>query len=500
MILDDVQEKVIQNVLAFMETNEKVYRIAGSAGTGKSTIVYNIIDRLFGKQFCSSNTSDPTRFVKLHPLLSNIHENTQIFEFNYILCATTNPAAIILSQKSKQKVNTIHSVLRIRPDFYNSDVKNDNIKFQINEAAISKSISVAKLLIIDEGSMLNKAIVEYLYECPLFEKIIILGDTAQLPPIGEAFSSAFKGSKNKSKLDKVYRTGEGKLLDCLTHIRRTIESGDKEANKNISIREFIDNKTLVKLQNSFEANVEELSPTDKFIAYTNKKVNELNNMIRERLFQKEALEERFIAGKEIVSFLAENKIAKIKNRFDYKVLEVKKEVINLGTSVSNEGETLKYEVISKLLKDRIYKKYEGIYSIESITQSLNIDVYTLYLESIMTKEKVYAYVLDDKQSLEDYLEILDLCKNFAEESKTLREDYFNFKSSIFLPNTFKKDKSTFSKTIEYAYAITSHSSQGATYDNVYVDISNIYSCKDVLLRNRLMYVALSRAKKTAYIF
>ena len=50
------------------------------------------------------------------------------------------------------------------------------------------------------------------------------------------------------------------------------------------------------------------------------------------------------------------------------------------------------------------------------------------------------------------------------------------------------------------YAQTTHKSQGSTYDNVFIDLNDINSCKDTNLYNRMLYVALSRAKENVYVY
>ena len=54
--------------------------------------------------------------------------------------------------------------------------------------------------------------------------------------------------------------------------------------------------------------------------------------------------------------------------------------------------------------------------------------------------------------------------------------------------------------IRSAEACTVHCSQGSTYDRVFIDLEDILSCKQTSVKTRLLYVALSRAKKEAYIY
>ena len=61
-------------------------------------------------------------------------------------------------------------------------------------------------------------------------------------------------------------------------------------------------------------------------------------------------------------------------------------------------------------------------------------------------------------------------------------------------------KATFAE-IDYSYAITSHKSQGSTYDNVIVDLKDIYSVGATTnaSKSRSAYTGLTRAKNTAII-
>lgn len=51
-----------------------------------------------------------------------------------------------------------------------------------------------------------------------------------------------------------------------------------------------------------------------------------------------------------------------------------------------------------------------------------------------------------------------------------------------------------------AEACTVHCSQGSTYDRVFIDLGDILDCKQISVKTRLIYVALSRAKKEAIIY
>ena len=56
------------------------------------------------------------------------------------------------------------------------------------------------------------------------------------------------------------------------------------------------------------------------------------------------------------------------------------------------------------------------------------------------------------------------------------------------------------KSFDYSYSLTSHKSQGSSYNNVLVDMRNINSCRDESVTRQLQYVALSRTRKDALIY
>ena len=81
--------------------------------------------------------------------------------------------------------------------------------------------------------------------------------------------------------------------------------------------------------------------------------------------------------------------------------------------------------------------------------------------------------------------------------------YYTFKNKYLLATTIQVSgsRNQFTRDIDYGFAITSHKSQGSTYDNVFVDLydmiyyknNRIYTNSQELLRR--LYVACSRARK-----
>lgn len=55
------------------------------------------------------------------------------------------------------------------------------------------------------------------------------------------------------------------------------------------------------------------------------------------------------------------------------------------------------------------------------------------------------------------------------------------------------------KTFDYGYAMTVHKSQSSSYDNVLVDMENIWRCSSKTEMRQLQYVALSRTRNDIYM-
>jgi exodeoxyribonuclease-5 len=66
-------------------------------------------------------------------------------------------------------------------------------------------------------------------------------------------------------------------------------------------------------------------------------------------------------------------------------------------------------------------------------------------------------------------------------------------------NGFWKLKKYF-HDIRHCYALTTHKHQGSTYQNIFIDVNDIYSNYDVEQRNKLLYVAMTRATDNVFFY
>lgn len=127
---------------------EQVFYLAGYAGTGKSTLAKSLAVDVKGR---------------------------------VLFGAFTGKAALVMQTKGCSGAQTVHSMIYRLEEEYHGDPT-----FTLNPDSAVKS---AKLVIIDECSMINEALGRDLLS--FGTKVLVLGDPAQLPPVkGEGFFTA----------------------------------------------------------------------------------------------------------------------------------------------------------------------------------------------------------------------------------------------------------------------------------------------------------------------
>lgn len=172
MKLSDKQEEAAKQIREWYLSGDREYYIAGFAGTGKSTIVNEVISRL-------KNDS----------------------KVSVVYCAFTGKAASVLAAKGNTPAVTIHSLI-YKPMVDPVTRKLEFIRLDQFEGPTDNSlIWDVDLIVLDECSMVNKKLAD---DLRVFgKKILILGDPGQLPPVfGEG---AFTGRDPDYFLEEIHR-------------------------------------------------------------------------------------------------------------------------------------------------------------------------------------------------------------------------------------------------------------------------------------------------------
>jgi exodeoxyribonuclease V len=240
--------------------------LRGAAGTGKTSLVKAIVDYL---------------------------EATDIA---FYLAAPTGRAAKILGMKTRSIAHTIHhTIYRVLPD------ESERVVFEkrtnqheeygvyiIDEASMISDKHRREGDFVAPGSLLQD-LIEYIKKGNNQNKIILIGDPYQLPPVKESESVALK----ETYLQRHYRL-KGQMAE-LTEVKR--QSGNSPILElahcirlMADLSQDLGNLNLPLLRNASEAvrRYLDLYEEGRFdqavlIAYANSNVATLNKMVRERL-------------------------------------------------------------------------------------------------------------------------------------------------------------------------------------------------------------------------
>ena len=179
MILTKSQNKTLDEVNKFLSTDSDVFILNGAAGTGKTTLCKEITNQLD-----KSN------------------------KYEYILLAPTGRASRVIASKTNKDANTIHKHIYtqskiieftkkkgsadLKTTFYiKENEQNQPTIYIIDESSmISNKYSDTKNLIYGSGYLLDDLIQHIFIKSDYKNKIIFVGDKAQLPPIRTNLSPA----------------------------------------------------------------------------------------------------------------------------------------------------------------------------------------------------------------------------------------------------------------------------------------------------------------------
>lgn len=463
----DDQQKAYDELMKFInsEYNPNDYKraLSGPAGTGKTFLVKALIT------------------------------NSQVLYSTIGLAAPTHKACRILNQSvriSGIAVNTLQSDLGLRLNF---DVE----KFDINNPPFDPrgkvKIKNYSLYIVDEASMINRGLLTFLEKvCKTNNcKIIYIGDPYQLAPVNEKYSAAFRAVKIHS-LKQIVRQGDDNPISYLLELlRKDIE------NKSYTFLNYI-NTFRSKFNDDYTKGYQVCNPEEfnnlvytnfsddalttnvdytKVIAYTNNCVSAWNKFIRNAIIAD--------ADRSIIT----------KNDL---ILSYTTIVDQFNSAIIKNSE----EYIIKDVVNYVHPQYQ--------LKGFMIKFTSIY-GGIDTKP---LFVLDhtDKYTIMKYIKISNDMVDSAKNARTnLRaqhwRDYYAFKESCLLLTNIMDSNRTiiFGRDLDYGFALTSHKSQGSTFDTAFVDVNDIvydrngYPYTDAEEVNRRLYVACSRCKNKLYL-
>lgn len=461
------QLKAYEELISFIDSeyNPKDCKraLVGAAGTGKTYLVKALIKN----SKCSYSTIG--------------------------LAAPTHKACRVLAESiniPSIKVKTLQSDLGLKLNF-------DIEKFDINNPPFDPKgrvkIDDYKIYIVDEASMIPRGLCMFLEKICVSKKckIIYIGDKYQLPPVGEKYSSAFKNIKICELKQIVRQNDTNPIRKLLTLLRQDID------NKSFHFLEYIYRHPIEFDENNIEGykccnyeefkqivynnfNDEELTKNVDFVkllGYTNENINGWNKFIRNCII-KDSDKSIITKNDLILSYIS------IVNQFN--------EVV-----IKNSEEYIVYDIV-----DYVHPQYE-------------IEGFIVKLQAIFGGQVTPPLFIVNHKNPYSVQKYVSISNNLVNEAKRASSgmraqcwrDYFEFKEGCLLLTDIKDQDGNilYKRNLDYGFALTSHKSQGSTFDTSIVDINNIVYNKngkmynDAEFINRLLYVACSRCKHKLYL-
>lgn len=461
MELTNQQNKVFEQIKAFLNSDASVFILRGYAGTGKTTMVKVIADYI-----------EQTRQLAM--------------------MAPTGRAARVLAMKTGHTATTIHKAIYSKAHVEPKKVKNIaesefKFVFSINNSENGGNI----VAIVDEASMVCSRKIEHelfmfgtdnlmedllTFVRPNFGgKVIFVGDPAQLPPVGESVSNALRAEYFKEKGLKVI---EAELTEVLR------QKDDSVILKNaMMIRDLLKKDKRNQLVFEEQKDDVETVPSEQFldkylnyrkesgkhdsviICYSNKSANRYNRDIRKSLY-----------GGDVP--LQENDILLITQN-NYRLDRMNGEfvpVLSIGERIQQSAPV--YAQIGG-------KKERIVITLNFIKVTVpNGDGYPMpcmLLEDLLTSDTA-TISIDENRAL--YI-------NFCMRNPRLKQGTESFAEALLNDEYYNAIRA------KYGYAVTGHKCQGGEWGKVFVDYTGRTGLDDDSLR--WAYTATTRAQKTLYV-
>ena len=454
----------------------ELFLLRGYAGTGKTTLVGALVKTL----------------IQLgHPV---------------VLMAPTGRAAKVFASYAEQPAYTIHKRI------YRQKSITDTESFSLNV-----NLSKHTLFIVDEASMIANDglsssvfgtgrllddLIQYVYSgegC----RLMLLGDTAQLPPVGEEESPALMSSLLESYglcvyekiLTQVMRqlSESGILYNAtairyrLTALQHGVEADGELAGAGIVPSADVAHIAGNELIDSLETSYSRWGTDDcMIICRSNKRANIYNQGIRNRILDRE---EELCSG---------DRIMIVKNNYYWVEQEVKKlvaeRVPQKEQGGSHQPSTLSAQLPLSFIANgdiavvRRVRRTREMYGFRFADVLLRFPDYDDY-------EMETTVLLDTLHS-----ESPSLTKEESERLfQSVMDDYAHLTTKKERYEQLRLDPCFNALQIKYAYAVTCHKAQGGQWGCIYLDQGYLPPDTSLIDYYRWLYTAFTRATEQVYL-
>jgi len=441
------QSESLKKIAAYIcdNNNDVIFLMTGYAGTGKTSVIGAIV-----------KTLDALRMRS-------------------VLLAPTGRAAKVLASYSGRQAFTVHKKI----------YRQKSSKDGFGSFSLDRNLHKDTFFIVDESSMVSNSsgdsslfgsgkllddLIEFVYsgvDC----KLILVGDTAQLPPIGAIVSPALDPQSLGNygfgliscELRQVVRQSEtsGVLMNA-TRVRLQVA----ESNLVHPSIDCINYKDTIRITG--EELIDEISTAygacgmegTIIVVNSNKQANRYNQGIRNRIFFRE---EEISAG---------DMVMVVKN--NYSIIDENEE----GPGFIANGDIAEVKKI---------RKYEERYGFRFADMVLKFPDYDLEVESKVMMDVLHldTPALPSDKNKELYQNIL--------------ADYIDLKTRKKQFEAVKNNPYFNALQIKFAYAVTCHKAQGGQWERVFID-QGMFNRNEITIDYlRWFYTALTRSTDRVYL-
>lgn len=423
----------------------EIILLKGFAGTGKTTLIRS--------------------FVKV----------LRELQLKSVLLAPTGRAAKVLANIAGKDAFTIHKKIyrqKSSKDGFGKFVLEENLHsntfFIVDEASMISNSSFDNS-IFGSGRVLDD-LVKYVYNDKRC-KLILIGDTAQLPPVGLEISPALdptvlKGygmAVREGFLDEVVRQSEDSgILFNATKVRKLLSKKSFEL-PSVKLENFTDITRVFGVDL-----VEEITSTyDRdglensiIVVRSNKMANRYNQGIRNEILWRE---EEVSTGDYLMV---------VKNNYFWL-----QENESVGFIANGD--------ILEILKIKGYQERYGFRFADMVFKLLDYTNIEFEAKVLLDTLHVEAASLSNEENKKLYYSILE---DYSEESSKKKQ----FES-------VRENKFFNALQVKFGYAVTCHKAQGGQWKNVFVDQGFLSEDKVNIEYLRWLYTAITRATSNLYL-
>ena len=436
------------NILAdfLLSANENsALLLKGYAGTGKTSLVGALVKTMSGLKQKS------------------------------VLLAPTGRAAKVLSNYAGQQAFTIHKKIYRQNAFSNdlsafhpSDNLHKDTLFIVDEASMISNQGIDSHY-FGSGRLLDD-LVHYVYSgenC----RLMLMGDTAQLPPVMQVESPALQADILKGynlQVDEIQLTEvvrqdlNSGILYNATLLRDSLRNNRVEIYPKLTVKGFADiqmingSELIEAISNAYSK--DGLDDTI-VISRSNKRANIYNNGIRNQILYRE---EELSTGDRLM--IVKNNYFWTRNNKEIDFI-ANGEIVQV-LRVRNESHLYGFRFCDVTVR---FQDYDMELDIKILLDTLQTEAPALPKE---LSDKLFYTILEDYQ---------DISTKSGKMKKMKENPHYNVVQ------------------VKYAYAITCHKAQGGQWKNVFLDIG--YMTEEMLGENfyRWLYTAMTRATDRLYL-